>query len=63
MRQFNELSRAEQQVVSQRFVLPANTGSLQVNDSLVPFERISGALVGCTVKNDNFHVHGNKQNR
>ena len=60
MRNFSELTNNEVLSVEQRFVLPANRSQLQVNNNLVPFERISGALIGCTVKNTNFHSHENK---
>jgi len=60
MRNFSQLTIEDQQIVEQRFVLPTNRAKLQINNNLVPFERISGALIGCTVKNTNFHSHENK---
>ena len=57
MRNFSELTNNEVLSVEQRFVLPANRSQLQVDSNLVPYERISGALVGCTVINTNFHIH------
>ena len=60
MRNFSQLTIEDQQIVEQRFVLPTNRAKLQINNKLVPFERISGALIGCTVKNTNFHSHENK---
>lgn len=63
MRNFNDLSAAQQEQIRNRFVLPDDRDNLQVDENGVPFERISGHLVGCTVRNTNFHVHGNKQNR
>lgn len=62
MRQFNDLTATEQQEVRSRFVIPENTATISVDGSLRAFQDISGALVGCTVRNDNFHVHGNRQN-
>ena len=57
MRNFSELTNNEVLSVEQRFVLPTNRETLQVSNNLVPYERISGALVGCTVINTNFHIH------
>jgi len=60
MRSFKELSNEEQIKVKSRFVLPNNTSKVEVDVYLRPFERISGALIGCTVINTNFHIHENK---
>ena len=60
MRNWNELTATEQTEVSRRFILPFERSELQVNEHLVPFERISGALMSCTVRNTNFHIHENK---
>jgi len=57
MRNFSELTNNEVLSVEQRFVLPSDRSQLQVSNNLVPFERISGVLVGCTVINTNFHIH------
>lgn len=62
MRNFNELSPAQKKQIINKFALPDNHNNLKVDGNLVPFQRIGGALVACTVKNNNFHVHGNKQN-
>jgi hypothetical protein len=60
MMQFNSLPSVQREFIQDRFVLPSNTSKVEVNESLVPFERISGALIGCTVINTNFHIHENK---
>lgn len=60
MRTFGELNRTRKKIIRERFVLPEDTSKVEVNDHNVPFERVSGALVGCTVRNDNFHLHENK---
>ena len=62
MRNFSELSEAEQRQISNRFELPADRSSVTVDEHMVPFTRIHGMLVGCQVINNNFHVHGNRQN-
>ena len=62
MRQFNSLPVEARIVIERHFVLPENTSGVVVDEHNRPFERISGALVGCTVRNTNFHVHGNRQN-
>jgi hypothetical protein len=60
MMQFNSLPSVQREFIQDRFVLPSNTSKVEVNERLVPFERISGALIGCTVINTNFHIHENK---
>jgi len=60
MIQFNSLPSVQKEFIKDRFVLPTNTSKVEVNESLVPFERISGVLIGCTVINTNFHIHENK---
>jgi hypothetical protein len=60
MEAFNSLPQVQQQFIQDRFILPTDTSKVEVNESLVPFERISGALIGCTVINTNFHIHENK---
>jgi len=60
MIQFNSLPSVQKELIKDRFVLPTNTSKVEVNESLVPFERISGVLIGCTVINTNFHIYENK---
>jgi len=60
MIQYNSLPSVQKELIKDRFVLPTNTSKVEVNENLVPFERISGVLIGCTVINTNFHIHENK---
>lgn len=62
MRNFSSLSYGKQAQILERFILPEDKTEVVVDDNLVPFQRIGGALVACTVRNSNFHVHGNRQN-
>lgn len=63
MTEFVELPVHLQLQIENSFILPVNRFGVLVDENNVPFERVAGALVGCTVRNDNFHVHGNRQNR
>lgn len=60
MRQFDELPVATQDEIAGKFILPDNTSGVVVDEFNRPFTRVSGALVGCTVINTNFHIHENK---
>lgn len=62
MRRFDDLTVVEQDDIRKKFVLPNDTSYTEVDELNRPFYMISGSLVACTVKNNNFHVHGNKNN-
>jgi len=57
MRTFDSLTVEQKILIGSHFILPLDTSKVEVSNNLVPFERISGALVGCTVINTNFHIH------
>lgn len=63
LRSFFSLPAEVRDEVRRKFVLPEDFRQVVVNEHLVAFERIGGAWAGCTVRNNNFHVHGNKQNQ
>ena len=63
MRNFSELTDAQREQIRGRFILPEDETGILVNEHMVPLKRIPGlGMVGFTVINNNFHVHGNKQN-